>query len=255
MSLVKDPVARAQKATTKVQAARLHLELESELGLNEGLPDGWEPQAERALQILESKASEQGWGDLTEPDATTALVDVGGGRKVPKTWSPSLSHGARRTLESSDEPAPSGPAPKVTASTPPSRRRAARAHSARRRLGIGLPTPPIGGARNLVGTALWGVLGLTLLYLLLQDAENPGRRWPSAVQTAVGSITTAIMALVRPVDPLRPHSAAPATSAPAVHVARTPTSGPTPLPAKRPDPTLRVAHPSTTHLVHPVSRM
>jgi hypothetical protein len=252
MALVKDPVARAQAAKTKVQAARLHLELESELGLNEKLPDGWEAQAERAIEILESQASEQDWGDLRDPDATTGYTRSRGGQRIPHPFTPRLSHGARKGLDDGDgEPSHDGTPPRR--GDPPATRRAKRAHSARRRILSAPSMPGLGGSRQLASTALWGGLGLVLLYLLVTDAENPGRGWPSAVQTAVGSITTAIMAIVRPVDPLRPRGATPARSASAapVHVPSSPTAGPTPLPGSP----LRVAHPSTRHLVHPVSRM
>jgi hypothetical protein len=80
---------------------------------------------------------------------------------------------------------------------------------------------------------------MSLLYLLLSDAENPVRGWPSAVQTATRSVTAAVMAIVRPVDPLRPRAAAPARSAAAPAVdprtppAASPTAGQTPLPPRR----------------------
>jgi hypothetical protein len=226
MALVRDPVGRAQAAKTKVQAARLHLELESELGLNDQLPDGWETQAEQAIEILQRRAESQDWGDLTHPDATTGYTRARGGDRIPHTWSPSLSHRAARNEANPDHPPADAPA-----------EHRQRAQTVRRRIKAAsssswtpsVPSMPGG----LVGQALSVVLGASLVYLLLTDAENPGRGWPSAVQTAVNAVTTGIMAIVRPVDPLRPHMAAPAMPRPAAvapSAVASPTSVATPLP-------------------------
>jgi hypothetical protein len=107
MALVKDPVARAGKANTKLAAARLHLELESELGLNDDAPAAWTDQAEEAIGMLEAKAGEQGWGDLR--DAALDSPDQGRGG-----WTPSLSH-ARRARHGS----PAAGAPRARRERPP----------------------------------------------------------------------------------------------------------------------------------------
>jgi hypothetical protein len=215
MALVKDPVARARKANTKLAAARLHLELESELGLNDDAPQEWESEAEEAIAILEAKAGEQDWGDLR--DAPTINPETGAG------WTPSLSRRASGKLGQPDEP--DRPAEKSATSPGSSQdghheRRRARARSARQRhaahaaassaLDAADNLPGFASARQLASVAAWGALGLSLLYLLLRDSENPRRGWPSAVQAAVSSITNGVMAIVRPVDPLNPRGAAPA---------------------------------------------
>jgi hypothetical protein len=250
MGYVKDPIARAERAKTKVQAARLHQNLEVELGLADHGAE-WEGQAERALSILGEKADTNDWGDLSEPDAATAYTPVGRGQRIAHPYAPRLSRRASHALDQADSDTPKrlrrGEHPAGQPDTPSeAKRRARRSIGARMRSGAApfaatassvagaAPTiPGLGSAKQTATWTLGGALGLVFLYLIVTDAENPGRGWPSAVQTAVGSITTAIMAIVRPVDPLRPHSPTPARAASGpVHVARTPTSGPTPLHAR-----------------------
>jgi hypothetical protein len=248
MAYVKDPVARAERAKTKVQAARLFQELDVELGLADHGAD-WEAQAEQAQGILESKASAEDWGDLRDDDATTGYTPAGRGDRIPHPWTPRLSRRASHALDQADPDTPKRlrrgehPSGQETRAPSKAKRRARRSVGSRMRSGAApfaatagsvagaVPTiPGLGSAKQTATWAIGGALGLVFFYLVVTDAENPGRGWPSAVQTAVGSITTALMAIVRPVDPLRPHSATPARGP--VHVAHTPTSGPTPLPAR-----------------------
>jgi hypothetical protein len=226
MGYVKDPVARAQGAKTKVQAARLHQELDAELGLADHGAD-WDAQAEQAMDVLEAKAGEHDWGDLADLDATTAYTHAGGGHRLAHTWAPRLSRRASHRLDQADGDTPKrlrrGGHPAGRPEPKPSPRKRA----ARQRVGAlleagrgdlsaaygALPDiPGAGTTRELATAVIAGALALSFLFLLLRDSENPRRGWPSAVQTAVASVTNAIMAIVRPVDPLRPRSAAPAVT-------------------------------------------
>jgi hypothetical protein len=248
MGYVKDPVGRAQAAKTKVQAARLHQDLEVELGLADHGAD-WDGQAEQALDILNAKAGEQDWGDLSEPDAATAYQHVGRGQRIAHTYAPRLSRRASHALDQAGGDGPKrlrrGKHPAGHDDKPSPRKRVARQRTARRLsagqlVGALPPVPGVATTRELATTALGGVLALSFLFLLLRDSENPRRGWPSAVQTAVASITNAVMAIVRPVDPLRPRSSAPSSRPTVPASTPTPTSGPTPLPARPRKPTAQL---------------
>jgi hypothetical protein len=213
MALVKDPVARARKVSTPLQARRLLDELEIELVLNDDLPVGWEAQAEAAIEVIDQAYSRD------ELDAIN-----------PETAGfPSTSPNASRSLgDTPVKPAAAAPAPsaKPAAAAPPAkpsrrsptsrgthpgggRRRPSSAGGGRRRgrgRGARLPsTPSIPGVAEgrAIGAQIVGiVLGGSLLYLLLTDAEHP-KSWGAAVPTAIKGVTTALSAIVGLGDPLR----------------------------------------------------
>lgn len=205
MSLVKDPVARAARVTTELQAARLHTELELELGLNDNLPDGWEDQAEQAVSDLESRFG--GAEHLRQ-------VDTEG--QGTKGWAPSMSsgasdaaHGGRRRRGNASPPQGEGrprSSAQKGAGAGPSKAPARRASSrvSRRSSGGGwgrawTRTGVPGAADSATGVLLQLVgmtIGLSLVYVLVQG------NGPRAVTIAAGSFARGLQLFLSPVDPL-----------------------------------------------------
>jgi hypothetical protein len=90
VSLIKEPIRRAEQVTTLLQASRLHQAIEAEIALNDALPPDWEADATRALVILEAKFD------------VTALRDpvVAAGKRGE--WFPGLSRDAAAGLGGDD---------------------------------------------------------------------------------------------------------------------------------------------------------
>lgn len=200
-------------------AARLYLELHRQLG-TPGLV-GHSAETRRALRKLEDR-----WPGVGRHAAVASSEQLGG-------LSPQLKRMHKRVRGDHG----------VTAQTAATERRRAQRQEAtedgggsthgrptgdsgRRQRGRAAPRARSGSARRAwqttgvpSTTASWRDLGLqivgfgllaSLAYVVLTDAENPRRGWPSVVQTAIGSLSTFVAAITRPVDPLRPHSPAPA---------------------------------------------
>lgn len=199
--LVTDPVAKANAVTTELQAARLRDDLTVELSLtdDEKLPPGWGDQAEEALRVIDERFPGNAGYEF-------------GSAHTDKSGGPSLSHHAKRAL--ADDGHTSPPAQRTATrqhvSTPrPGSRRARTRPQPRRGAGIGrqaaqatgIPAAASSGTKTVLGL-LGAALGLTMLYLLLTNAEKQGSS--SAVSLFTGGVATAARALIAPVDPLRP---------------------------------------------------
>lgn len=222
MSLVTDPLARAHKVSTELQAARLKEELEVELIYNEHLPDGWEDQAEQAIKVLNDR-----FADLDDVDTSGGKRVKGkSGQTMPGTWSPKMSSGAKRGAgASSSRPAgdPSDPRgdtpapprrPREPKPTKPVQRPAARSAGGRGRKAFrqtGIPAAASSGTRTVL-QLLGGAIGLTFLYLLLRNSEGAARG-RSAVELAGQTVATAAQVLIAPVNPLSPNRAQQAAQA------------------------------------------
>jgi hypothetical protein len=197
----------------KAQIGRLERQLSA------GVDPEQEAEIERELQGLYRAAMARDRRNDTRP----------AGPAPTPTHRPSASASPRHSGPGGSRP-PTRPAsrPRPTRRSRPAGRGSSRSSG----LPVGVPAIPGAAATRGIGKeVIGGVLGLTLAYLLLTDAENPGRGWPSAVQTMVGSITTAVMAIVRPVDPLHPHARAP--RGPAAAAAAAGAAAPVNTPAQR----------------------
>jgi hypothetical protein len=198
VALVKDPVARARSVNSELAAARLHTELEAELGLNDQLPDGWEQQAEQAVGLLEQRFG----GAEHLRDVDTAGQGKGG-------WTPSLSPGARRG-EGSRQPA--APRRGDHAQRPP--RRAGGPRTSPRRGPLPRTVRRLGGqaiagtatASELIMYVLGGTLAIVVLQTILRNAQG-APRGRAAVEVLARGVNYGIDAFVRPVDPLAPRAA------------------------------------------------
>lgn len=202
MSIIADPLARARATKTRLQAKRLYSDLDTELGLNDQLPDGYETQAEQALEHL--RISFPGVQD-DNPEADGYVPKLSG-RAVQNAHSP----------DPKPEPAEDHERPSEPAS--PRAQRAQRARTIVRRgrggssrgrgggslLG-GLGRVPVAGQATTSQMAmliLGGTVGLSLLYLLLAN--------PQAVELGAGGAGRLFRGFVSPhVDPLNPSGVAP----------------------------------------------
>lgn len=216
MSLVADPVAAADKVTTRRQAARLFQDLDVELALNDDVTPEWENKAHKALKELTAK-----WGDgLWEHDAGNSPQ---GENHIPK-----MSRGAQKGLDrehaAAGHPATHKPEQR---GTPPAKKTAAKkaaaaqkgkapAGRASRRGGAspgrgrgtagrawkqtGVPGATASASQLALQVA--GVtIGLSITYALLRNSvkASPGH---SATELLSGGIGTAIDLVIRPVDPV-----------------------------------------------------
>lgn len=236
MALIKDPLGRAAKASTALQAARLYQELDAELALNDSLPAGWEADAEAAQAQLRSRFPGE---DLEHPD--NAQGDKIGG------WGPSLSRSSKRELgagdqaddDTKDSPGPKSPAAGARARRPKSSGAGAGGSGAGRRasgrragsrssragrgvIGAALPGP---GAGQLLVTVIGGTVGLILVYVLLRSSEAAGKG-SNVIDTVGRGLVSGLHVLVAPVDPLAPRSVrAKAAFASEMQIAQSPALG------------------------------
>ena len=214
MSL-RDPVGQARQASTRLQAARLHQTFESELALNDELPDDQERDLDEAVGILNTRAQEMGWGDLRDADP------AGGGAQG---WVAPLSTGARKSLRAADVDTSDARAVREHVSRRrrggPGRRGAGRA-----RRGSPLSTPrrarsqlsrgaaavapgPIGVTAGLAWDLFAAGVGLSLFYLLLTRSTvttkaitgigNGFRRLASPYEDLIGAPKATAATAARP---------------------------------------------------------
>lgn len=202
MAVVKDPVGRARKAKTPLQAARLREELEMELALNTSLDPAWEREADEAVTLLNDN-----FDDLDS-------VDIAGtGRDG---WTPSTSRGANKGLDppAAAKPKPAGAKPAAKAAGAKAgakgsgRQAAAKGKRGRGRsatggrllASTGIPAAGRSASRVIMQT-LGLLLGLSLLYLLLTNSQkSPAGK--SAVELFTTGIAGTVAAIVQPIDPL-----------------------------------------------------
>lgn len=216
---IRNPESAAARVKTPVAAARLNDELETELAM--GDPDAVRAAAlERARADLAGRFG--GYDNLHQVDTSNRRTGGPGGpymrkkangpphsgrRRPGGPSSPSSGGGSggskaapgRGGQAAGRAPAPRSPAPRRT--TRPSRPRTARAF---RQTGI---PGAAGSTTALVLNVLGLMIGLSLLYLVLTNAERAGKGGGVVGQT-LGIVTGAIGAIVSPRDPLTPSSSA-----------------------------------------------
>lgn len=209
MAIVKDPVARARRLSDgqRREAAQLHVNLETELGLNPDLPPEYEAEAEEAIGILESRFG--GADGLRELSTDRGLV-------------PSLSRGAQRAEDGpsstgSKSPARSGRA--APAGGKQGRQRSTssgRRRSSRRRSGSGSRTLDRTGLPGAADTAsglalqLVGVtVALVLLFVLVRPrAGGQSQSGAEALTGAARVFVNGLRLVIAPTDPLAPKAGA-----------------------------------------------
>jgi hypothetical protein len=202
MALIADPVKRANKVTTEKQAAQLRDELEVELALNDQTPEGWDQQAESALDIL----------GRTFPGMEGYQF---GEAHPPKSGGPSLSHRAKQGLHSPEPEHQARDEHQAKQGGPEPHARKTRRQRVRQGLELpnyvrNAPVPPVAGTASiaeLVVYTIGGVMGLVLLYNLTTG------NGPKAVEVFVATTTNFVRAITGPVDPLRPRASATAAAA------------------------------------------
>lgn len=208
MTVVKNPRGRAMATKTRKQAARLAASLEAELALNDNLPDGWEAEADAALQDLKSRFStlEEDDAYLAGPSSLSrgAKANMGG---LPESEEV-RSEGRRRAGSTRAGSGGQG--------APRSSRAGRRGRPARRSrsrstgwLGgavrdTGIPAAGQSTSKFLLQT-LGLMLGMALLFLVLRNAEQSGRG-RSVVDLITGGVTGFVNLVISPVDPLSPRT-------------------------------------------------
>lgn len=223
MALVKDPQAKARGAKTRLQAARLKEELEMELALNDEAPAAWEEQADAALDILSER-----FDNLTDEDWTHSNAK----------WSPSISNGAKKGLTTrtadpaerqavdrdakrDSDPNDRDPEPtrRLHQRARPHVKAARRRGTARRRAGqrtrriVREATPGlVGDWTTLFLQAIGGAVFLSLVFLLLRDANRP-RNGRAAVEVAARTFAGGLQALISPKADVLPGGRAPKLAA------------------------------------------
>jgi hypothetical protein len=201
-------------------AARLLLELKHQLS-QPGIPPGKARETQAAINKLTK----------TWPEASSLAAEATDdelGRLSPQLKRTRDQHRrsagvdakqaaalrAKRQKPSPRSPTSSGTRPASTARPP---RSTSSSRGGRRRRGGTIGLPPIAGvssARSLTLQLVSLGLGLSLVYLLVSNAETPGPDG-GAVARAVQAAATIVNTLVGTVDPLRPHGApAKSSSAP-----------------------------------------
>lgn len=214
-----------------LSAARLLVELEEQLS-NPSLTPGQATETRSAIRELKSA-----WPAAERTAATATADDLGGLspalrrrhraiRQRTGTTSSAASNArararrsqdrAQRTAEPEPEPSTGKKAKQAAARAGKKAIEAgARAAGSRRVRRAGEQTGLPGAARS-VSASLLSLLGLMVLmslaYLLLSNAERAGRG-VSAVEQIAGGVSTAVAALIQPVDPLRPGSGRKAAAA------------------------------------------
>lgn len=178
--MVTDPVAAAEKVTTRAQAEKLYKRLEADLDQRDDLPPGWREQAEQALHTLLSR-------HMDKP-APKPVLRRPTSHKRPRgrRTSPPKRPGDRRT-------------------TRPAGRRPGRRGTRRALEQTGIPAA--GRSATAFGLQLVGLMvGLAILYRVLINAQSKpvGK---NVVDLTFGSLTAAVRTLIDPrVDPLAPHA-------------------------------------------------
>lgn len=199
-------------------AARMYLELRHQ-AQQPGIPSGQSTETKAAISKLLRT-----WPEAKQLAANASDDDLGGlsaGLKRTRNQhrkdlgvSAQQAANARRRTQRGQGTRPASPARRKTpppAAVKPSRRPRSspgRGGGGRRLKMPGLP--PVAGVDTARSFGLQLVslgLGLSLAYLLLADAENPGRGWPSALQAAINTLSAGVTAFVGLTDPLRPHAA------------------------------------------------
>jgi len=218
VSIIADPEARANRATTMLQASRLYADLDAELALNPDLPAGYEAKAEDALTILRDRfpgvadkvndVTEDGYFPKLSTPAKDAMTDVNPAAKKE----PGASRGSAGPPRGSTS-RPRGAQPRHLGTLGfPTRRRRGRG-GVRQVLSPAGQVPGVQTASQLGMRVLLGVVGLSGLYLLVNEQGNG----PRAVGLTLGATSNALHSLISPHgDPLRPgaHRAAAAAAAP-----------------------------------------